>query len=218
MADDATGSSKPPARRRRSRKSTPADAPQGAGTGAGTGTDSEAPAEVSRPGSSTSASAIDDGVVDIWPMSVAARDDQAICPFLRAIDGDGMLVDPVEAPDQRNRCAALAEAAPQSVRQQELVCLTGAHTTCPRYLRGAAVETQAPVERTITASKLTPATIGALALLAAAFSASVMFMVARGGLDLPAAAGTSPGPSASAVAVVPSSPPSVAPSVIASEI
>ena len=90
---------------------------------------------------------------------------------------------------------------PQSLRQQELVCLTTAHTSCPRYLRGATVETEAPIVRTITASRLTPATIGALALLAAAFSASVMFTFARGGLDLPVAGAI---PSPSAVAVVPS--------------
>ena len=64
-----------------------------------------------------------------------------------------------------------------------------------------AVETEAPVVRTITTSRLTPATIGALALLAAAFSASVMFTFARGGLDLPVAGAV---PTPSAVAVVPS--------------
>ena len=161
--------------------------------------------------------AADDGIVDIWPMSVAGPDDRVVCPFLRSVDGDGRLAGPVESPDERNRCAALAEAVPQSLRQQQLVCLTGAHTSCPRYLRGATVDMETPSERTFTTSKLTPATIGALALLAAAFSASVMFMVARGGLDLPVAAGASPGPSASAVAAAPSPTPTVAASAVASE-
>jgi hypothetical protein len=136
--------------------------------------------------------------------------DRAVCPFLRSIDDKGTLGDPIDVPAAANRCAAQAEAVPQSMRQQELVCLTTAHTTCPRYLRGATVETEAPVERTITSSRLTPAIIGALALLAAAFSASVMFTFARGGLDIPVA-GANPTPSA--VAGVPSVAPSVAPSV-----
>ena len=44
---------------------------------------------------------------------------------------------PVEVPDPVNRCAALHDAVPQSMRQQELVCLTSGHVNCPRYLRGA---------------------------------------------------------------------------------
>jgi len=199
MADDATGRPKPPARRRRASRKAPPVAP---------------PDVTATPVDDATS---DDGIVDIWPMSVAGPDDRVVCPFLRSVDGGGALGDPVEAPDELNRCAALAEAVPQSLRQQQLVCLTGAHTSCPRYLRGATVELESPTERTFTTSKLTPATIGALALLAAAFSASVMFMLARGGLDLPVAAGASPGPSASAVAAVPSPTPTVAPSAVASE-
>ena len=202
MADDATGRSKPPARRRRAPKKAPPEVAQDATLDAAGAPDPTEVAPVS-----------DDGIVDVWPMSVGARDGGVICPFLQSVDGDGMLVDPVETPDERNRCAAIGDAVPQSLRQQQLVCLTSAHTSCPRYLRGATVETAAPVERTVTAPKLTPATIGALALLAAAFSASVMFMLARGGLDLPVAAGASPSPSESAVAVVPSPTPIASPSL-----
>ena len=61
----------------------------------------------------------------------------AVCPFLRAIDEDGALGLPVETPDPANRCAALPEPVPQSLRQQELVCLASGHVNCPRYLRGA---------------------------------------------------------------------------------
>ena len=46
---------------------------------------------------------------------------------------------PVEVPDAVNRCAALGESVPQSLRQQELVCLTSAHVNCPRYLRGTSL-------------------------------------------------------------------------------
>ena len=38
----------------------------------------------------------------------------------------------------------MREAVPQSLRQQELVCLTSGHINCPRYLRGAVVVTDLP--------------------------------------------------------------------------
>jgi hypothetical protein len=64
---------------------------------------------------------------------------------------------------------------------------------------------------------LTPAVVAALVVLAASFALSVAFVLANGGLDLPAAAQRSPESSA---AVVPTSPdtaaPSTQPSVLAS--
>ena len=66
-----------------------------------------------------------------------ASANQRICPFLRSIDDGDRLGVPVEAPDQANRCAALSGPVPQSLRQQELVCLTSGHVNCPRYMRGA---------------------------------------------------------------------------------
>ena len=145
-----------------------------------------------------------------------------VCPFLRATDEDDALLAPVAAPDPANRCAALREAVPQSLRQQELVCLTSGHVNCPRYLRGSmgAVEPQTAErgERTVT-----PATVGALVAFAAAFVLSVAFVVANGGLVLTAAAtrspgaedsaaGDSPAPTAS-VAIGPTAPGSAAPPV-----
>lgn len=115
-----------------------------------------------------------------------------VCPFLRAIDEDDALLVPVEAPDPANRCAALREAVPQSLRQQELVCLTSGHVNCPRYLRGSmGAGEPRTVERSIRA--VTPATAGALVAFAAAFVLSVAFVVANGGLVLTAAATRSPG-------------------------
>ena len=60
-----------------------------------------------------------------------------VCPFLRSIDDDRRLGLPVEVPDPVNRCASLHDPVPQSLRQQELVCLTSGHVNCPRYLRGS---------------------------------------------------------------------------------
>ena len=62
--------------------------------------------------------------------------DPRVCPFLRVIDDGERLGPPIEAPDPANRCAALREPVPQSLRQQELVCLSSGHVNCPRYLRG----------------------------------------------------------------------------------
>ena len=75
-----------------------------------------------------------------------------ICPFLRAVEDDDRLLVPIEAPDALNRCAALHDAIPQSLRQQELVCLTSGHVNCPRYLRGALVAGETPA----TADRCSP--------------------------------------------------------------
>ena len=132
-----------------------------------------------------------DAIVPSRP-AVAGPRSPRVCPFLRATDEDDALLAPVAAPDPANRCAALREAVPQSLRQQELVCLTSGHVNCPRYLRGSmgAVEprTVERGERTVT-----PATVGALVAFAAAFVLSVAFVVANGGLVLTAAATRPPG-------------------------
>jgi hypothetical protein len=116
-----------------------------------------------------------------------------ICPFLRVIDEDDRLWPPLEVPDPANRCAALHDPVPQSLRQQELVCLTSGHVNCPRYLRGSLGTTEVPVrvrtERAVTVN-MTPATAGALVVFVVAFMLSVVFVVANGGLALTAAAAT----------------------------
>jgi LysM domain-containing protein len=140
-------------------------------------------------------------------------DDRSIdpntCPFLRAA-ADGALVTPIERPDPANRCAALAEAVPQSLRQQELVCLTSGHISCPRYLRGAAVATEMPAPVVRRGRTLTTPVFASLVVLVMAVSASIAFAMARGGLVLSTAG---PSPAASPVAAVPSP---VAPAVSAS--
>ena len=115
----------------------------------------------------------------------AVSDDRSpnawVCPFLRAIDEHAVLGPPIEAPDPANRCAALHDAVPQSLRQQELVCLTSGHVNCPRYLRGS-MALNRPLERVTATRTVTPATAGALAIFALAFMASLAFVVANGGL------------------------------------
>ena len=99
-----------------------------------------------------------------------------VCPFLRSIGDDDRLGLPVEAPDPVNRCAALHDPVPQSLRQQELVCLTSGHVNCPRYLRGSQVPVE-PVERVRDARVVTPAIAGSVAVLVVAFLLSVGFVV-----------------------------------------
>jgi hypothetical protein len=103
-----------------------------------------------------------------------------VCPFLRST-GDRGLTAPIEAPHPANRCAALTEAVPQSLRQQELVCLTTGHVNCPRYLRGAAVLTEAPTPVVREGRTMSPAMLGSLVVLVMALTASVAFVLARGG-------------------------------------
>ena len=123
--------------------------------------------------------------------------DPNVCPFLRAAGGQG-LVAPIEMPHPANRCAALAEAVPQSLRQQELVCLTTGHVNCPRYLRGTAVSIDEPRPVVRTGRALTPAVLGSLFVLVMAVSASIAFVLARGG---PSLAGLVPASSPTAVAI-----------------
>lgn len=127
--------------------------------------------------------------------------DPDVCPFLRATAAQGLTA-PIESPDPANRCAALAEAVPQSLRQQELVCLSTGHVNCPRYLRGAAAVSEIPTPVIREGRAMSPAMLGSLVVLVLAVSASVGFVLARGGaLDIgPAAAIGSPSPSALAVA------------------
>jgi LysM repeat protein len=113
----------------------------------------------------------------------------SVCPFLRSIDEEDALGLPVESPHPANRCAALGEAVPQSLRQQELVCLTSGHVNCPRYLRGSTDAEQLP-ERAPVTPVVTPPIAAALALFVGAFLMSVAFVVSNGGLVLTAAAPT----------------------------
>ena len=91
---------------------------------------------------------------------------------------------PVEAPDPVNRCAALHDPVPQSLRQQELVCLTSGHVNCPRYLRGSHVADRAARTRSPGRASSRPAIAGSVAILVVAFLLSVAFVVANGGLTL----------------------------------
>ena len=119
--------------------------------------------------------------------------DPRVCQFLRVIEDGERLGPPIEAPDPANRCAALREPVPQSLRQQELVCLSSGHVNCPRYLRGGLdVAPTRPVRtpRAAPTVNVTPATAGALAIFMAAFLLSVGFVLANGGVVLTAVAPT----------------------------
>jgi hypothetical protein len=139
---------------------------------------------------------------EAWlPMLEDRSPNPAICPFLRSVDGDAVRP-PIEAPDAANRCAALRETVPQSLRQQELVCLSSGHVNCPRYLRGAVAITELPPPVVRPGRAVTPPILASLVVLAVAFTLSIAFIASRGGLELTPVA--TPSASASApVAVVP---------------
>jgi len=217
MPDDPTGRPKPPARRRRT--------PRSAGSAGVEGTPATidpappeddqttiVPVPVEAVEATDVAVAVAAAVADgesatapVWPLLDGRSPNEWVCPFLRSIDDPDRLDPPVESPDASNRCAALEDVVPQSLRQQELVCLTTSHVNCPRYLRGAVVAVDPAAAKARTTPTMTPAMLGALGLLAAAFTASIVFTLARGGLDLPVAgAAALATPPSSAVAVVPS--------------
>jgi hypothetical protein len=122
------------------------------------------------------------------------------CHFLRTIGAEGRLGPALEEAALTHRCAAFGEPLPLSLRQQELVCLQRVHVSCPRYLRGALLASEAsPAPRAREQghgiSKMT--VFGVLLLLAsAALGAAIMT-----GL-LPTLRGSSSSP----VAVVSASP------------
>jgi LysM repeat protein len=136
-----------------------------------------------------------------------------VCPFLVAVDDADRVGLALDRPDPVNRCAALAEPVPQSLRQQELVCLTSGHVNCPRYLRGSMGAAEPPVRvKGEVSVRVTPATAGALVVFALAFVLSLGFVVANGGLVLSAAA--TPAPSGGVLGEVETAPPSVEPTAI----
>ena len=129
--------------------------------------------------------------VDEADGSLAILDDArspnaATCPFFRSESEGGRLGLPIEYPHESNRCAAFGEPKPQSLRQQELVCLTDGHVSCPRYLRGSLVgrETVAVVAPRVGISR---AIVAAAVVLVASAALSFAFVFARGGLTLPGA-------------------------------
>lgn len=184
------------------------------------------------------AAGFDEGVAPVSPPSGPfrrlARGDgptpAAICPFLAAESDRSELGPPVALADHANRCIALGEPVPQSSRQQELVCLTGSHVNCPRFLRGTLMGAPAPAPP--AREPISPAVIGAALVLAAALAASFGFLVVRGGFDValvspdpsglvavaspsvPVVAGPSPSPTISPVP--PSAAPSPSPSAVPS--
>lgn len=135
-----------------------------------------------------------------------------ICPFLRSTADRGLTA-PIEFADASNRCAALTEAVPQSLRQQELVCLTTGHVNCPRYLRGAAVMTETPTPVVREGRTMSPAMLGSLVVLVMALTASVAFVLARGGA-MSIGPSASPGATAPVAVVSPSIAP-VSPTAVA---
>lgn len=119
----------------------------------------------------------------------------AICQFLAAESDLLDLTQPVPSPDHANRCVALGEPVPQSSRQQELVCLTGSHVNCPRFLRGTLMGS--PVSAPPAREPVSRAVLGSALVLVAALAASFGFLAVRGGFDV---ALVSPDPSQVAVA------------------
>ena len=126
------------------------------------------------------------------------------CRFLIALDTDGRRSAPLAWADGANACVALGDPTPQSVRQQELVCLASTHRNCPRYLRGVLIE-QTPPPRPVRQPISSAVVISALVLVGS-LAASFGFLAVRGSLSV-ALAGPSAG--SSQIAAVPTASPAI---------
>jgi cell division septation protein DedD len=65
------------------------------------------------------------------------------CHFLRMVTPDGKLTEAQATAIPSHRCAAFGDPLPLSLRQQELVCLQRVHVSCPRYVRGTLLASEA---------------------------------------------------------------------------
>ncbi len=126
-------------------------------------------------------------------------DDAAICPFLRHQRGT-VIEAPAPQPSDANVCVAAGDPRPQSLRQQELLCLHLSHADCPRYLLGGLADPDLGSEPARRSGRLPRATVAALLVLVLSAGLSFGFVMRRGGIDLPSFAGAS----STAAAVVPS--------------
>lgn len=112
----------------------------------------------------------------------ARSPDPAVCPFLRQ-EVAGSLLAPASVPSADQTCVAIGAPRPQSLRQQELVCLHEAHADCPRYVRGAMALASASGRTVPTVPR---ATLAALLILVLSAGISFGFVVQRGGIEMPA--------------------------------
>jgi hypothetical protein len=100
------------------------------------------------------------------------------CHFLRMVTPDGKLAEAQATAIPSHRCAAFGDPLPLSLRQQELVCLQRVHVSCPRYVRGTllASEAEARPEGEGTRRRFPLMTIVAIALV----GISILALIAGG--------------------------------------
>ncbi len=141
----------------------------------------------------------------------ASPDSEAwpVCPFLR-LERDGLLSAAAERPDAEHRCAALEAPVPVSTAQQSLVCLVTTHVDCPRFLRGSQL---VPVAEPQRRPAIPRATLAAAVVLGLSLAATLAYTTANGGLSIPVAPASTPGPSAALASTPPPSPSSVPASI-----
>lgn len=134
---------------------------------------------------------------------------EAVCPFLRAADGD-TFTPPGSRPDARHRCLALAAPLTPGLLQQELLCLDSAHPDCPRYRQGlAAARTDLGLGAAGSRASASVRVAAALVAVVAVLVLAAFFL--SGGLRLPVS--SSPTPSlVAAASASPTSTPSPTPS------
>lgn len=115
---------------------------------------------------------------------------EAVCPFLRAADGDTFTA-PGSRPDARHRCLALAAPLTPGLLQQELLCLDPAHPDCPRYRQGlAAARTDLGLGAAGSRASASVRVAAALVAVVAVLVLAAFFL--SGGLRLPVSSSPTP--------------------------
>jgi hypothetical protein len=123
-----------------------------------------------------------------------APTDAPICQFLRSINPDGSLDDPQSVAVSNHRCAAFGDPLPLSLRQQELVCLQRVHVSCPRYLRGTVLASEAALNLPQEEERSRPGLIALAALALVVVAVAILVTGPVLGILPFGGAATSPSP------------------------
>jgi hypothetical protein len=124
------------------------------------------------------------------------------CHFLRTVSADGRLTEAQATAVPTHRCAAFGDPLPLSLRQQELVCLQRVHVSCPRYVRGTLLASEAEAQPEGSETK---ARFPLMTVVAIGFVVLGILVLVTGGLGL-FGGGKGPGPTATAPLVANVSP------------
>jgi hypothetical protein len=126
------------------------------------------------------------GGVDASPEDVpdtAAPAPGDACPFLAAIDLQDRVRPATLSPDTANRCLSTGEPVAPTARDQAVLCLSGEHAACPRFVR-ATHGVRADVPLPSQGPRVSGPIVAAAAVLALAAVLAGVALAAEGDLSV----------------------------------